>query len=189
MKSKKKSGFTLIEVIVSMALIGILIVPVTMIWSNIKYYNVSARSKVNNAAVAQKVMEYYRRFNITSNASYSALTTNPSTQYYYYFVYTNDAAKDVKNLNPSTEELTNKLNNTKIDTTGNLDENYTDALKRVTTSGSPYHPITGVSSFNQLVKVSFINKNGMFKIEVNVWSTLSKDSGKIQYIMLRRYNL
>lgn len=175
---RKKYGFTLIEILITIALIGILVVPTSMSISSIIHYNSSSKSKVNNGALAQKVMEYYRNYDFSKEPFYTNITTVTSPQYYYLAFY-ND---------PTSDTLTNYLQNTytKAKPIGlSSNENYTQVLTNV---GS-YPQVPPVTTYNHVIKIVFSNNNGMLKIDTTVWDTTNKDAGKVEYVLLRRYKL
>ncbi|MBX4258761.1 type II secretion system GspH family protein [Clostridium estertheticum] len=163
MKSSKLHGFTLIELIVSIAIFCIMMVPCSMMVSMIIHYNSIERSKVSNAAMAQNVMEYYKTVDF-SNAIPNIKTNSIQ---YEYTTYNSGITNDTlfANLNTSLSKV-GSLNN----------ESYTDVIKKLSS------PVK-----NCVIKIVFTYTNEMIKIDTIVWDSVNKDLGKIEYVTLKRY--
>ncbi|MBW9169655.1 type II secretion system GspH family protein [Clostridium estertheticum] len=163
MKSSKLRGFTLIELIVSIAIFCIIMVPCSMMVSMIIHYNSIEKSKVSNAAMAQNIVEYYR------TVDFSKVTPdfNTNSVQYEYITYNSRTTNDTlfANLNTSLSKV-GSLNN----------ESYTEVINKVPS------PVK-----NYVIKVVFTYTNEMIKIDTIVWDSVNKDLGKIEYVTLKRY--
>lgn len=171
MKKKKSKGITLIEVIISVTILAILMIPSISMLNSIVYYNSITKSKISNAAIAQKVIEYYSTVDFL-NVKSDLKSNSPQ----YKYIAFNDNPK--KN-NPQDDNLLNDLKDFSFSINGSADnEDYKTVIGNTGLT---------VSSYTHVIKVVFTYSNNMLKIDTVVWDAKNRDNAQIEYAILKNF--
>lgn len=176
---KFQEGFTLIEILISIALIGIIIVPILGIFLQSTRNNVDSKIKTQTVAVAQSVMEYYKGSGIEklndviANICHSgeSYTNDGDTATLYYFTKKDD-------------NLSTVLSNAEYDHFKNAEG--TEQFDAMLASA-------GSQSFDYAIKVVLKVKDqdndpdsiDLVQIFVNVWYKPLGENSKVNLISLR----
>lgn len=159
MDFKNQKGMTLIELIVSIALLAIIIIPVLGMLSASNLNNENARVKTTNGAVAQAVLEYYKKVDIDSVYSGS----RPATLYIF--------------CNKS--ELNGAFTPEKT-VAGDDSVTVFTAVDAIAAS-------IGAKPYEYAIRIflSATDSTGMVQINVSVWDSINKDNNKVVFTSLR----
>jgi prepilin-type N-terminal cleavage/methylation domain-containing protein len=153
-----KKGVTLIELVVGIAIIGIIGAPLLGLFTSSIQNNSMARSKTSIAAVAQAFMDYYKKNGVS-------IINNSDTSYESYcFIYSNgdDISETLPKINLS-EDVS-------------IDNTFSSLKCKFVAD----------NSFDYIIKTTFIKKDtNLIEIQVTVWDTMYQDKNRFTLISLR----
>lgn len=174
MRFSNQKGMTLIELIVSIALLAIIIVPVLGLLSASNLNNANSRGKTSNGAVAQAVIEYYKKVDITSINS----GTRPVTIY----LFCNKGNLDNEYLPGSKTDSGNFLPYKTI--SGD------DGFSAFTQMDSIASQISGAKPYDYGIRILLSNTDAsnLVQVTVTAWDPYNKDKNKITFTSLRGTN-
>lgn len=157
-------GFTLIEAIISIALLGIILTSFLGLLTTSVSFNLKSKIEISNGSIAQAVMEYYKEKGQQELKS-NYLGTN-STAYLYIFY----------NKSGSGDPLKTALD-AALPESGLPTEDYSQIMANHNPSGTNY---------DYTVKVVLSDAGDeLTKINVTVWDSIKKDNGRINIVSLR----
>ena len=176
---KNRYGFALIEIIISIALIGIIIVPVFGLFLQSTKNNVDSKIKTQTVTLAQSVMEYYKGNGINNLNHIIALicgrgsdnTLDGDTASLYYFYKKEDSLSTILN----TSGYDYHRNSEEV-------EQFNDLLS-----------LAGLKEFDYVIKVVLCVKDidnkpesiDLIQISTSVWYKPLGEAGKVNFISLR----
>lgn len=166
-KVKKCRGMTLVELIASMAILGMILVSASMLILTIVKYNNIMKCKVTNSAMAQKVIEYYKSYD------FSKLSDIKNKKYEQYIYFTEDSTKD---------NLINNINTfSLIEVDSVASEEYEDVVHNHLSS-------VPLKNYDHIIKAVFANKgDNVVAIDATVWDSRNKNQCKMEYVTLKGY--
>lgn len=174
-KLTNQKGFTLIELLVTIALIGIISIPLLGLLAASMQNNVHSKSKTSNGAVVQSFMELFRK----SGDIFSLFDTNDTTSIYLSY-------KDDDVISMDLSDYPDSSGSTKYyKSTSNGNETYTDILNN----------FTDKQYGDYIVKIVLLKEKdsstgtytGVLQINVSVWDKVNKDNSKVSLVSLRSY--
>ena len=161
-KIQNKKGFTLIELVVSIAILEIISIPIFGLFAVSMRNNVNSRSGISAWAAAQSFMEYYK-CNINQD-----LNVGPVV---YYYLYSNN---DISKIHDGLKE-DNKSEPLNL----NTDESYSYICDNRFDS-------VIISDYDYAIKVILQKKdNDALKINIIVWDIRLKGAQKVSIVSLR----
>lgn len=176
---KNRYGFALIEIIISIALIGIIIIPISGLFLQSTKNNMDSKIKTQTVTLAQSVMEYYKGSGINNlnhiialicgRGSDNTLDGDTASLYYFY---------------KAGEDLSTILSDSRYDYHRSSEkvEQFSDLLS-----------LAGSKDFDYAIKVVLCVKDGdnkpeiidLIQISTSVWYKPLGDAGKVNFISLR----
>jgi prepilin-type N-terminal cleavage/methylation domain-containing protein len=162
-----QKGMTLIEILISLAILAIIIVPVLGLLSASTTNNVNSRGKTLNGAVAQAAVEYFKKVDISTINGGS----RPAT--YYLFCSKNNIDKDFIN-DGSIHRKTVSGDDLISDFSGV--DNIASQI-----GAKPY-------DYGIRVLLSNTDSSSLAQITVTVYDSFNKDKNKVTFTSLREVN-
>ncbi|MDI6618165.1 MAG: type II secretion system protein [Clostridiales bacterium] len=167
MKSFNK-GFTLIELVVSIAILGIIAVPLMGLFSVSFNNNMIAKRRTETVSIAESAMEIYKSDKGIGAVESKDVTPgqNGYTTVFYFYYNSHDGTNLIDCLKP--DNAVRKINRY-VDEDFAAVNSYAD------------------KKYNYAIKIVLDLKEHDEVVEINVmvWNRVDKDAGKVNFISLR----
>lgn len=166
-----QKGFTLIELLVTIAIIGIIGIPITGLFASSMSNNVHSRSRTTSVAVAQSAMEYYKKQgNIKlKEIVQSTAGGNTTANFYFFYISGGDDGNSLSHL----------LEDRSINSKGQKpDEDYEEITEKY----------KNTQEFDYVIKVELTidgHDPHVVQIFVTVWDSQYKESSRVCLVSLR----
>lgn len=167
MDLKNQKGMTLIEILVSLAVLVIIIIPVLGLLSASTINNANSKAKTLNGSVAQAAMEYFKKTDI------SAINGGSRPATYYIFCSKDDIDADFINDNSIYKKTVSGDDAVS-------DFNHMDSIA-AQIGAKPY-------DYGIRVLVSSTDSGSVIQISVTVYDPYNKDKNKVTFTSLREVN-
>lgn len=170
MDIKNQKGMTLIEILISLAILAIIIIPILGLLSASTMNNANSRSKTLNGSVAQAVMEYFKK-----TGDIGSINSGSRPAAYYIFCDKDDIDADFISSSDSSIHTKTVNRDDGVNTFSQID-NIAGQI-----GAKPYY-------YGIRVLLSNTDSGNLVQISITVYNSSDKDKNKITFTSLREVN-